>query len=172
MKKFSLSLKPIGRCNVKQPLGHLKRLANYLKASYSYLLTLTEQSNDCSNNLKYNASLHSSTSLMESINAELQDSALNQLYENYSTAPNKIGDTSIEERNNMLVKIPPAYSLLKYIYKGAHVDDAGKIDDRIWFSMLTSLEDDGQYTFLVFPAGGTPSELQEVSFDKDEVVWG
>jgi len=57
----------------------------------------------------------------------------------------------------------PIYAPMNCIYPGPHLDDAGKIDPRTWFSIPIELSvEDNSITYLVFPYGGTDYEVKEV----------
>lgn len=56
------------------------------------------------------------------------------------------------------------YSLFQYIYPGPHMDKYGRFDDRIWFVLPVSVdEEDGAITYLKFPFGGDDDEITEES---------
>lgn len=57
-----------------------------------------------------------------------------------------------------------AYSLLKYIYPGPHLDQkTGKLDERVYFHIPVSVDPlSKEYTYIVFPYGADPSEITEL----------
>lgn len=60
----------------------------------------------------------------------------------------------------------PIHAPLAYIYPGPHLDDAGKIDERIWFSIPIELNGiDNTITYLVFPFGGVDDEVKEITIE-------
>lgn len=162
MRKSWSSLKQTGLCLVKQQSGRLKKLANSIKMLKLYLWTSMEQESKTSyDDTKYDSSQHFSTLIRESLYEDSMESAPRLNYE----------ESSIRN-NTMMVNVPPAFSLLKYIYRGPHLDDDGRLDDRIWFSIMVALDpSDETYTFMVFPHGAKQDELKEVYFNKKDLVW-
>ena len=60
--------------------------------------------------------------------------------------------------------LAPIFTKVESIYPGPHVDDDGKLDERIWFHIPIELDvDEGYITYLIFPYGGTNDEIKELT---------
>ena len=57
----------------------------------------------------------------------------------------------------------PIFSTFDAIYPGPHQAKDGTIDPRTWFHIPIELNiEDATITYLIFPFGGTDSEVKEV----------
>ena len=69
-------------------------------------------------------------------------------------------------------QVSPAgpYSLFSAIYPGPHLDDTGKIDERIRFAISCGVDDKGNAVYLVFPLGAADFEIKELVVSADEWI--
>ncbi len=56
----------------------------------------------------------------------------------------------------------PVFSSFDYIVAGPHIDEYGRLDDRIWFYIQVAKDEDaGTVTYLKFPFGAEDHEIIE-----------
>jgi len=64
----------------------------------------------------------------------------------------------------MLKHSMPIHAPMDCIYPGPHLTADGTLDDRVWFCIPFRLDpDEYTVTYLVFPYGGSDSEIQEIT---------
>ncbi len=63
-----------------------------------------------------------------------------------------------------------AFSLFEYISTGPHMDEYGRLDDRVWFYIQVGQDEDkGTITYLKFPFGAEDHEIYEEEVEQS--IW-
>ena len=62
--------------------------------------------------------------------------------------------------------MPAAFSSFDYIYSGPLMDDYGYFDERVWFFIPLTTDDNGRViTYFKFPFGATEEDFTEEKID-------